>query len=173
MQEQDIIVEYCYSKKEIKSNNKKKLHEKNKEERTRTEKKKINERNDKKRRKKRSSSQKNYDRDTKTITINQLQKELIDDNYDYDQNNGDHNYDYNYDYYDEYERIIYGCGDDYDCMCDYCMFHAHFSILQGDEWVARTGSNNIRVDNEYYGLSESGEIFYHEYMRSKTKNSRY
>ena len=43
---EDIIVEYCYSKKEIKSNNKKKLHEKNKEERTRTEKKKINERNE-------------------------------------------------------------------------------------------------------------------------------
>ena len=185
MKEQDIL-ENDFFKMEKKSDKKSKSKSKNKSKNKskskgneneklneKTEKKKINEKNEKKRRNRRLLRQKNYDRDTKSITVNYNSKTVYVGTKHVDKDD-DHYLDtfivddHDFDYYDYDSDITHDecCGDDWDCTCCYCMFHKSHRILQNNEWVKKTNSNCIQIDNEWYGLSPSGELLYINYVKT-------
>ena len=122
---------------------------------------KIKEKKEKEKRKQWLSRIRTYDRDTKIINL-KYGNDINDDEYEescraeyeesyrhYEDEHSVSNDDsISSDLYDLYSNSDDdetprngGCGDDYDCMCNYCMFYAMNEIHIGGKWVQRTQTN--------------------------------
>lgn len=147
---------------------------------------KIKEKKEKEKRKQWLSRRRTYDRDTKIINM-KYGNDSNDDEYDEyclardeesrrryeDDHHVSNDNSISSDFYDLYSNSDDdetprngGCGDDYDCMCNYCMFYAMHQIHIGGKWVKRTQTNCLLFNNVWYGIYPSGNMFYVSYSKS-------